>query len=272
MEPTKGETTMADRVVRAILGLLVEFLPPQQEVMVAGGRKTIVLRDGYKPHVIDTRKVASRAHRITNLDDMLTYAKRTADPKVAVLFCGPGSFVLLLDDVSDTGREQVSYLPQLTQQAKDWLVKGGLKLSHVKLKKFIEDHERDLRTSNGLVAAVAQFSAKTEMTYQANLGKSGSKNIGFMLKTGQVEGTVELPPKFTIEIPIFEGWDAAYPFEVRLDWDQADDDVTFSLEPANVQATMEAVVGEMITHAKETLGADWMVVKGAPEIKSNPGL
>jgi uncharacterized protein YfdQ (DUF2303 family) len=268
----KGEMTMVDRVVRAFVGLLVEFLPPQQVVVEVGGKKTIVLRDGYRPHTIDTRKQAARAHKITNLDDMLTYAKRAADPKVAVLFCGRGTFVLVLDDVADTGRERVSYCPVLTQQAKDWLGSGVFKLSHIKLKKFIEDHEADLRQSNGLLAAVAQFSAKTEMTYAANLGKGGSKGIGFTIKTGQVEGAVELPPKFTIEIPIYEGWDQGYPFEVRLDWAQDDKEVAFTLEPANVQSTFEGIISEMVDHSKATLGDGWMVVKGDPRVEQNPGM
>lgn len=258
-----------------ISSLLLQYLPPQQEVVLAGGKKTIVLRDGYKPHVIDVRKVAARMHRLTDLGDLLAYAQRAAKPAEAALFCAAGRFVLVLDDFDEPGREQVTYVPTLTQQAREWLGADGkgkaLSFNHVKLKKFIEDHERDIVESGGLFGAVAQFSAKTEMVYQANLGKSGNKNIGFQIKTGQIEGTVELPTELAIEILLFEGWAGRYAFEVRLDWEQIGDAPIFSLEPANVQAVVEQAIAEMVDHAKAMLGEGWMVVRGTPCIEANQG-
>lgn len=258
-----------------MLGLLTHLLPPHVEVVPLAegrGRKTIVLRDGYKPQVIDLRKAGARRHKLTNLDDLIGYARRAADPASAVLFCGPGRFVLVFDDAGDEpGRESVSFEPMKTQQSRDWLRSGSF--SHLALKRFIEDHEADIVQGNGLLTAVAQFSAKTEMVYQANLGKAGAKSIGFQIQTGQVAGTVELPTKIAIAIPLFEGWTEPYRFDVRLDWKQdKDEQPVFSLEPVNVQAMIEQAIAGMVDHARAQLGEGWMVVRGEPSIVSNPGM
>jgi hypothetical protein len=263
-------------IINAVTDIFSKAAPPVVDIPRGEGRKVIAIRDGYEVQTVDQRKAAARIHVLRDLGDLLRYADRAAEPEKATLFCRPEAFILLPDDFDEPGREKITYRPTPTRSAKDWLgeklTAEARKLTHIKLKKFIEDHEGDLEQSNGLLTAVASFQAKTEFSYQAALGKGGSRNFGFSLKSGQVEGTVELPTTFTVKLRLFEGWEALYSVKFRLDWEQESGQAPiFTLEAANVQETVELVIDEMVAHAKKTLGDGWMIVRGEPIITTNQG-
>lgn len=257
-----------------LLATIVAALPPEREipnVPYGMGKKTILVRDGYKAQVLDTRlPQPSRRHRITEIRDLVQYGKtRMAGMEAQVtVFCSKGAFVMELDDQVELGREYVSYIPTFTEAAEAWLNRSKMEFNHLGLKKFIQDHIQHIQSSGKMtpesfLAAVSKFTLNTSMEYKANL--DDGKEFGFTYKQGEAEGTARLPRQFTIMLPVYEGWSPCYPFTMRLDFTQEPGKPpVFTLEHGDTAEQLEKILDGMVESLKADLGPAWLVVRGIP--------
>jgi len=180
------------------------------------------------------------------------------------LFCSAQRFALHMDDARDPGREVVSYVPRKTEALKAWEAIAARPLPHVKFKEAIEDRAGDIDAkSAGLLMAVARFSLRTEVAYNADL--EDGKSIGFVVTEKQGSATAKMPRAFTVQIPIFQGWPKLYPVEFRVAFEADGDKVKFQVEARNLQDVYDVVLLEMASHAQTALGSEWLVVRGTPK-------
>lgn len=256
---------MLNGLIEFIRGIVDGASPPSERVK-DGQRSVLLVREGYRPVEVMAQD-EKRDHQIGDLPSLLQYMQRHGSPEGSTLFCDAARFVGLLEDSDHRhGLGQVSYSPQLTEAAKAWRAIDGAKLPHFKLKEIIEDRASDL-VGKQLLEAVLKFSVRSEVAYDADLESGDSVIFKVSTKQGGAKGQAQLPKTFEVSIEPFRGWSRAYTFSFRIGFEfDADKRPIFMTSSRNWVEVIDEAIEDMIEEAASALGAEWLVVRGAPQI------
>ncbi|MFH1567234.1 MAG: DUF2303 family protein [Gemmatimonadota bacterium] len=267
--------SMISDFLGALRAVASDFNPPTVDVPGDGdahdGMVRYFVRDGYTLAEVND-EAPRRHHTVNDVESLVSWAKRHADPTTATLFYGD-AFVLILDDrhTGEGGHERVTYTPGPTEAARDWDLAsvlqrngaGALKLDHLRLKRLVEEYAAEI-DSPALLEALSHFKARTTLEYDAKL--DDSESFGFVVRTGQdkMGGQARIPRAFTLTIPLFVGLDVRYEIRWLLTWEQQEAKVVFTLEPRRLAEVIDDAREDLIAGAREALGDGWLIVRGSP--------
>lgn len=247
---------------------------PAQENVERGGVRGLLIRDGYSYHAFDDRG-PRRKHTVSDVPSLLAYIKRHGTADKTTIFCGNQKFVAVLNDSGEPDLNHITSPLQLTTGARKWLDANGKKRSHVEFKEFIEDRRGDVKDVEPFLAPLLKFKFKSELGYSADL--EDGKSVTFTVTEGQEKGTAKVPKQIELEMPLFIGWDRTYVFSVGVEFDlETFPDgrklVRFCVRFRDFDEVYAQAIEDLLEHAREQLGDDWLVVRGEPAADPQPVL
>lgn len=260
-------------IMEQLAAFTARFTPPQEKV-VRGGVHGLLVRDGYTYTSFDDRG-PRRKHTINDVPSLLAYIRRHGSPSLTTLFCNDERFVAVLDDVADADLNHIASPLVMTTGAQKWLSANGKYVGHVDFKEFVEDRRDDIVDHEPFVAALLKFKFKSELGYSADL--EDGRSVTFTVSDGQEKGTARIPKQIELDMPLFIGWDRTYRFSVGVDFELADAGegrrkVVFRVRFRDFKEVYAQAIEDLITHARESLGDDWLVVRGSPAVDKQPDL
>lgn len=149
---------------------------------------------------------------------------------------------------------KVGYTAKLSREATAWLGMDGKAMEQIALAEFIEEHIADVVAPAG--ADLLERALKLQFIQKAVFGSAVRLQSGEFQLQWSVEnqkGTVELPEKIAIGIPVFHNG-AAYRIEARLRYRLNEGKVTFTYKLIEPQRVLERAFADVVKKAIEGVG------------------
>lgn len=154
----------------------------------------------------------------------------------------------------------------------EWTAWMGIATGHgipqAKAVEFLDDHSPDITDPDAatLMAILSSLRASVNKSASTEMRPDGTTSVTWNdAKNVATRGTpADLPPEFSITIPILKGHDVRYKLTVKLRAsvdDQAHLALRFSTPTA--ERALEAVYAELVASAKALLGDGYMLLRAA---------
>ena len=235
-----------------------------------GGSPYLVLPDGYQ--VQDLARLLPtplRFHANTQHTTLASFAsyvaayRSVAPDERTVLWCNldsnPPSITAILDyhgDAPSHATHRATYKFTRDQNWEIWRTRNAQRMSQQTLAEFLEDNAHHIVAPDSatLIEIAAQFTAKQKITFLAGLRlASGDRQLTYTEETDARKGAIDVPEKFTIRLPLFQGGgaiDVLAKFRYRI----TDGALTTWYEIANLaQLERDAANADIATLADQEL-------------------
>jgi uncharacterized protein YfdQ (DUF2303 family) len=150
-------------------------------------------------------------------------------------------------------KHEASYATELSREAKIWFENDNKVLSQVAFAELLEDRVADIVTPTG--AALLEIALKLQVIQKAVVGSVIRLQSGeFQMNWSQEneKGTVEVPEKIVLGIPLFHG-DGGYKIEARLRYRLNEGKVTFTYKIIDREANLEHAFTEIVSKVRAEL-------------------
>lgn len=225
------------------------------------GAQFAVVPNGYKLEDLEKLQQAPRRIRenvvLHTVDAFIEYAKEWRKTGVSVIFANEEARSLraVIDyhsklgevDAASWGTHKASYTAKFSREALAWMGKNGKPMSQIEFAEFLEEHIADVVEPAG--ADLLERALKLQFIQKAVFGSAVRLQSGeFQLNWSEEnqKGTVELPEKIALGIPLFHGG-TAYKIEARLRYRLAEGKVTFTYKLVEIEAAIEHAFAEVVT-------------------------
>lgn len=252
-QPTEGTTiSEIERIVRAGTVHHVDDTP------------LALVPPGYKVESLERLQESPRRIRakvnLHTLDAFIAYAAKWNQGESSALFADEANRAVhaVFDyheaaDRPDWCDHKASYTAQLSRELKAWLQWNGNALPQVDFAEFLEERIKDVTEPTG--AHLLELATKLQVIRKAVFGSAVRLATGefqFQWSDENQKGTVEIPERITLGIPLFHGGEA-YKITARLRYRVADGKVSFIYKLDQIEDAIEHAFAEQIAKVKAAL-------------------
>lgn len=183
--------------------------PPVHDTHGRGRAKYVAVREGHKLTAIDP-KATKKTHRLDTLESVLAYLGRHGKADETTVFVDRAAIQALLGDVE--GGLDLDFIKcplGESVELRAWKAIAGHKLPHKAFKNIIDDRAGDLAEGFEFLApGLGMISARSSVSVDHD--NSDGDRTSFAVADGAKIGTVALPNRFEISIPLFLAWPKPY--------------------------------------------------------------
>lgn len=257
---------------------LARVLPKAELVNTAGEFLQFAVPAGWNIKEVDIEKTlpaptrARATAEFCTKESFLDYIKRHAsghtvcwcdfDPQTFAL-----SFKAVLDDYAPGGvpawRSHVAaYVPDLSTEWKAWKGKDRSSFAQVAFAEWIQEHDEDIATANGLPTSLQMLEMATNfvMNEERSLKsavklQSGGTRLTYIADpdTGTIEA-MSVFERFALGIPVFHGG-PAWSIGARLKYRNNGGKLSFSYELIRADRVHDGAAKELIAAVRDGLGS-----------------
>lgn len=228
------------------------------------------------PHPRRTKATAS----FTDAASFVAYVKRHAEVG-SVTWChfDPQTFALKFTAVFDEHakgsagwRAHKAVLePDMSAEWKAWKGKDRQSMAQVAFAEWIQDHEDDIATANGLPTSLqmhqmaTEFVANEERVLKSSVKlQSGGVRLTYVADpdAGTTE-SMQMFEKFALGIPVFHGVSPAWSITARLKYRLSAGKVSFHYELVRADRVHEGAAKELIQQIREAIGDEVPMLMGS---------
>ncbi len=217
------------------------------------------------------RRTVAKAS-FSNVPSFLEYVKRHADPDTTVAWCrfDPQTYTLdftaVFDDHSPDAAgwrgHKAVLVPEFSAEWKAWKGKNAQSFAQVAFAEWIQEHEDDIATANGLPTSLQMLTMATNFV----LNEERTLKSSVRLQSGGVRLTYIADPdknttedmqmfeRFGLGIPVFHGG-AAWSIGARLKYRNNSGKLSFSYELVRADKVHQGAAMELIEQVRGGLGA-----------------
>ena len=220
------------------------------------------------PNPRKTKAIAT----FTDAASFLAYVQRHADPTQAVTWCNfdPQTFKLHFEAVIDEHvkgtagwrSHRATFMPAMSAEWKAWKGQDRNFFDQTPFAEWIQEHEDDVTTANGLPTALQMLDMATNFVMNEDRVlksavrlQSGGMRLTYVADPDK--GTTEdmkMFERFVLGIPVFHGG-AAWSVSARLKYRNNAGKVKFSYEMVRADRVHEGAAKELIEQIRTGLGA-----------------
>lgn len=233
----------------------------QFNITTTGDALTVRHGEAPKPFVYDGFK-----HTADSTDSMIALVKsKGMQPNVVIAYSEKGIKAILDDTVKDRSQDRINYEFKYSQQYQEWekILTKGSAFDQRDFIKFLQRREPDeIEGIESLIANLQNF--KYAINTAADFSRADDQNYTFMIKIGEVEGSVKLPQFLTANIEIYNESKFIQPIELELEVYKPKSEgekPLFGLTCPKLQRYLKAAVNFEIEHLKNELEG-YLIVAG----------
>ena len=188
----------------------------QEQIHITTTGDAITVRHGAAPglFVYDGFK-----HTAESTDSLIALVRsKGVQPNTVIAYNESGIKAILDDTVKDRSQDRIAYEFKFSQQYKEWekILTKGAAFDQRDFIKFLQRREPDeIENIEMLIANLQNFKYATNTA--ADFSRADDQNYTFVIKIGEVEGSVKLPQFLTANIEIYNESRFTQPIELELE-------------------------------------------------------
>lgn len=233
----------------------------QFHITATGDALTIRHGEAPKQFVYDGFK-----HTADSTDSLIALVKsKGVQPNVVIAYNEKGIKVILDDTVKDRTQNRVHYEFKYSQQYQEWakILTDGKAFDQRDFIKFLQRREPgEIECVEALIVNLQNFKYATNI--DADFSRVNDQNYTFMIKIGEVEGSVKLPQLILADIEVYNESKFVQLMELELEVYKPKGEgekPLFALHCPKLQRYLKAAVNHEIEHLKAEL-PDYLIVAG----------
>jgi uncharacterized protein YfdQ (DUF2303 family) len=237
----------------------------------SSGTPFVVIPEGHKLHDLEAMLESPRRVRqvveLATIESFVAYVQRFAEDGTTV-FADESKRRLeaVLDYHAGEPRwcsHRAVFAATMSREAAAWFALDRKAMPQIEFAEFLEEHVGDVVEPAG--AELLERALKLQFIQKAVFGSAVRLQSGeFQLAWSQEneKGTVELPEKIALGLPIFHRGDA-YRLEARLRYRLNEGKVNFTYRLIERERAVEHAFAKIVERVKTELGADAQVIAGS---------
>lgn len=253
---TTIESQVGD-IERLVRGSTVHLLPDTLEVPF------VLIPEGFKLKDLEEQQVKPRRVReaitLNTVESFIDYLKEWGDANSSIFADEPArSLGAVIDYHEDAktpswGTHTAGYTAKLSRELQAWQAAAGKPLPQVMFAEFIEDRIADVASPQGadLLERVLKLQILTKGVFGSAL-RLQTGEFSLQYSEEQEKGSVELPEKLSLGIPLFHGG-VSYKVDVRLRYRLAEGKVTFIYKLVDIDRLIEHAFSEVVQKVAASL-------------------
>lgn len=191
--------------------------------------------------------------RLRTVDSFIDYMQRWKKANVTTIFCDENARSLnavidshVTDEQPTWGDHKVNYTAQLSRELQFWQKRNDSDLSQEDFAMLLEERLLDVQTPPGaqLLELALNLSTTTDVSFRSAIRLASGK-VSLQYSEESRQGSVEMPEKITLGIPLFHNGDS-YKVEARLRFKVREARAIFRYKLVDIDDKLEHAFGEIV--------------------------